>query len=97
MKERAAFAAFMFASALAIFASASAGGLTTMSTPPPRPEEMALTITTVDQSLRPQTVVTIRMNGSVEFGPGFTADEAAREFWQKVGIAAPCAKPQEVK
>lgn len=34
-------------------------------------------------------VVTIRMDGSVEFGEGFTADEAAREFWKHLGQYMP--------
>jgi hypothetical protein len=34
-------------------------------------------------------VVAIRMDGSVEFGEGFAADDAAREFWKYLGRAMP--------
>jgi len=31
-----------------------------------------------------QWVVAVRPNGSVVYGPGFTADTAAREFWNAI-------------
>lgn len=34
-------------------------------------------------------VVTVFMDGHVEFGPGFTADDAARAFWKKVSEIRP--------
>jgi hypothetical protein len=39
-----------------------------------------------------QMVVSISVkDGAVTFGPGFTADEAARQFWIQVGRAStPC-------
>lgn len=34
-------------------------------------------------------IVRIKPDGSVEFGPGFTADEAAQEMWRVIGNAFP--------
>jgi hypothetical protein len=34
-------------------------------------------------------VVRIRHDGQVEFGPGYTPDEAAKEFWVALGYYAP--------
>lgn len=34
-------------------------------------------------------VVSIRMDGTVTFGEGFTADDASREFWKHLGRNIP--------
>ena len=34
-------------------------------------------------------IVTIRNDGSVEFGERFTADDASREFWKYLGQSMP--------
>ena len=34
-------------------------------------------------------IVGVRQDGSVEYGEGFTAEPAAREFWTAVGNAYP--------
>jgi len=38
-------------------------------------------------------VVTIHHDGQVEFGPGYTPDEAAKEFWVALGHHAPKPDP----
>lgn len=39
-----------------------------------------------------EMVVGIREDGSVEFGPTYTADEASRAFWTTMGRAMPNPK-----
>lgn len=55
---------------------------------PARPEDAVITIMSgayQDQKM----VARMKMDGSVEFGEGFTADDAAREFWKNLGRAMP--------
>lgn len=62
-----------------------------------RPQDTAATIYFTEAidpeaiaiSQNKKTVVTIRFDGSVEFGEGFTADDAAREFWKHLAQANP--------
>ncbi len=54
--------------------------------PKPKPEDSALDVRNGDQKL----VVTIRYDGSVEFGEGYGPNaETAKEFWQILGRAFP--------
>lgn len=41
------------------------------------------------EGVPPVPVVTIGWDGSVTIGEGFTADDAAREFWAAVGASIP--------
>lgn len=55
---------------------------------PARPEDTAISIFSGDYPFQ-KMAVTIHVDGSVEFGEGFTADDAAREFWKQMGRSLP--------
>jgi hypothetical protein len=49
-----------------------------------KPTDSAITIHDANK-----LVVSIHMDGSVEFGEGFTADDVSREFWKYLGQSMP--------
>jgi hypothetical protein len=58
--------------------------ITLLSPPPPN-------ITILGEDGRP--LVTIRPSGELEYGPGYTPDEAARRFWEAMRRLAPARCP----
>jgi hypothetical protein len=59
---------------------------------PAKPSDVAISIQFSEVkagTLSYRNVIEIHMDGSVEFGEGFTADSAARAFWEQVGRSLP--------
>lgn len=52
-----------------------------------RPKDTAITFSQGGPTSK--LVFSIRMNGTVTFGEGFSADDASREFWKHLGRNIP--------